>query len=161
MFRRTQACGFCKRIVVNVENHYCGTVIYCTQPPRASSVKSKRPFLHDTVVNEGLNNVRITDDLTRPKNKSFKMYYEKKNTPNRNKNTSQPNNTLFLFCGDGVFITIAAARPIPCAAADRTITFPSRRPIMHLPLQLCSKQTKDPVFNRNNRHALIMEDLLI
>lgn len=46
-------------------------------------------------------------------------------------------------------ITIAAARPIPCAAADNTITFPSRRPIMHLsPLLLLLLLL---LFNKTNK----------
>lgn len=67
MVRTNQACGLRTRIVVNVENHYWGTVIYCTQPSRASLVKSKGLFLYNnTVMNKGLNSVCNNNALMSP-----------------------------------------------------------------------------------------------
>lgn len=70
------------------------------------------------------------------------------------------NNFLPWFCSKCIsekflldLITIAAARPIPCAAADNTITFPSRRPMVHFSC-VCDqdKQTnKNSVLSSNNR----------
>lgn len=41
-------------------------------------------------MNKGLNNMCITDDLMRPKNKSFNMYYE--NNECKKKHTQQKKN---------------------------------------------------------------------
>lgn len=169
MFRRTQACGLCTRIVVNVEPTI-DTVIYCTQPSEVEKAVSAQTtqwctkFCTMCTLTTSWDPRILKASICTMKRINAVKKKNKKKTPAHTTETKKKHNTGYkytiLLGGLGAFITIAAARPIPCAAADRTITFPSRRP-MNLPLQLRPKQTKDPVFNRNTRYAFIMEDHLI